>query len=264
MMIPGIVAFLLATLERFTKIRFKASPLFRRHFASDVIYLLTGFVAGGSLGAAYVLGASGWVGDYLLLPRLAAHGPPLWLSTLLALVMLDFGNYFAHYLLHRSSLLWEFHKIHHSSRTLDWLATFRSHIIEQVLRRLVAPALLILAGFPLKAVTLAGGLFIAWAIFNHSNLKLNLRFLESIFITPRLHRLHHLSETENRNLGTIFTFWDRLRGTFVIADTGEDSVFGIAGEIETYPQDWASQLIEPPKRIARAIFTPSVNPTRLN
>ncbi len=264
MVIPLIVAFLLATLERFPKIHFKASPLFRRYFASDVIYLLTGFVAGGSVGAAFISWASGWVGDRLAIPRLAVVDPPLWLATLLALVALDFGNYFAHYLLHRSSLLWEFHKIHHSSRTLDWLATFRSHIIEQVLRRLVAPALLILAGFPLKAVTLAGGIFIAWAIFNHSNLRLNLRFLESILITPRLHRLHHLSETENRNLGTIFTFWDRLRGTFIAADAGGNSVFGIAGEIETYPQGWAGQLIEPLKRIAREIFTPAVNSTRLN
>src|SRR5215213_8072417 len=139
MMIPAIVAFLLATLERFSKIHFKASPLFRRYFASDVIYLLTGFVAGGSLGAAYFSWASDWIGDYLLLPKLAVFDPPFWLLTLLALVALDLGNYFAHYLLHRSSMLWEFHKIHHSSRTLDWLATFRSHIIEQVLRRLVAP-----------------------------------------------------------------------------------------------------------------------------
>jgi sterol desaturase/sphingolipid hydroxylase (fatty acid hydroxylase superfamily) len=147
MVIPGIVAFLLTAFERFSKVRFKASPLFRSYFTTDVIYLLTGFVAGGSLGAAYIAWASGWIGDHLSLPRLPGFDLPFWLSTLLALVALDLGNYFAHYLLHRSNLLWEFHKIHHSSRTLDWLATFRSHIVEQALRRLIAPALLILVIF---------------------------------------------------------------------------------------------------------------------
>jgi sterol desaturase/sphingolipid hydroxylase (fatty acid hydroxylase superfamily) len=71
------------------------------------------------------------------------------------------------------------------------------------------------------------------------------------WLRPRLHHLHHLSETENRNLGTTFTFWDRLRGTFVIVEASRDSVFGIAGEIETYPQGWVEQLIEPPKRVTR-------------
>ena len=88
-----------------------------------------------------------------------------------------------------------------------------------------------------------------------SNLRINLRFLEPFLITPRLHRLHHLPETENRNLGTIFTFWDRLRGTFIIADASTDSIFGVANEVETYPQGWADQLIEPLKRIARTIST---------
>jgi lathosterol oxidase len=92
------------------------------------------------------------------MPRLASANLPLWATTPLALVAIDLGNYLAHILLHRYGALWEFHKVHHSSRTLDWLATFRSHIVEQALRRLIAPALLIIAGFPIKAVVLAGGL----------------------------------------------------------------------------------------------------------
>jgi len=35
---------------------------------------------------------------------------------MLALLGLDVGNYFAHYRLHRFDVLWQFHKIHHSSR----------------------------------------------------------------------------------------------------------------------------------------------------
>jgi len=104
MIIPGIVALLLSILERLAKFRFRASPFLRRYFVSDVIYLLTGFLAGGAMAAAYIDRASGWIGDHVALPRLAEFDLPLWLSTALAIVALDFGNYFAHYLLHRSSL----------------------------------------------------------------------------------------------------------------------------------------------------------------
>jgi len=182
----------------------------------------------------------------------------------LALVAIDLGNYLAHFLLHRYGALWEFHKVHHSSRTLDWLAIFRSHIVEQALRRLIAPALLIIAGFPIKAVVLAGGLFTAWGMLNHSNLKLNLRFLETILITPRLHRLHHVPETEGCNLGTFFTFWDRMRGTFVQAELEETCTFGVAGEVDSYPQGWFPQFVEPVRRLLRARSMPTTTSQRLS
>src|SRR5262249_33697001 len=230
-------------------LRLRPSPLFRRYFASDTFYLLTGFVAGGSLVVAYVASGSQLVGDSWGIPRLASANLPFWATTLLALVAVDLGDYLVHFLLHRYSALWEFHKVHHSSRALDWLATFRSHIVEQALRRSIAPALLIIAGFPIKAAVLAGGLFTAWGMLNHSNLKLNLQFLEPILITPRLHRLHHVPETENRNLGTLFTLWDRMRGTLVQADLKETCAFGVADEIDSYPQGWLPQFVEPMRRL---------------
>src|SRR5262245_157523 len=240
--IIGITAFLLAAFERFSRLRFRPSPLFRRYFASDTFYLLTGFVAGGSLVVAFVATGSQWVGDWWGIPRLASANLPLWATTLLALVAIDLGNYLVHFLLHRYGALWEFHKVHHSSRTLDWLATFRSHIVEQALRRSIAPALLIIAGFPIKAAVLAGGLFTAWGMLNHSNLKLNLRFLEPILITPRLHRLHHVPETEDRNFGTFFTFWDRMRGTFVRAVLEETWTFGVGGVLDCYLHSWLQHI----------------------
>ncbi len=250
-LILGITALALATGERFSRIRFRPSPLFRRYFPSDVFYLLTGFVTGGSLGIVYIVETSQWIGASWGIPRLASLNLPMWTTVPLALVAIDLGNYAAHFLLHRYGALWEFHKVHHSSRTLDWLATFRSHLVEQTLRRLIAPALLILLGFPLKAVVLAGGLFTSWAMLNHSNLKLNLRFLEQILITPRLHRLHHIPETENRNFGTLFTFWDRIRGTLVQVEPDDACAFGVAGEIDSYPQSWLSQFVEPVRRVLR-------------
>jgi sterol desaturase/sphingolipid hydroxylase (fatty acid hydroxylase superfamily) len=245
------MALLLATLERFPSLRFRPSALFRRYFASDVFYLLTGFIGGGSAVVAYFIAASGWLGQSLRLPRLSAAGLPMGLLVPLALVVIDVGNYLAHYYLHRSDVLWEFHKVHHSIPMLDWLATFRSHIIEQVFRRLVAPVLLILIGFPLEAVLIANAIFIGWGMLNHSNLALNLRFLEPVLITPRLHRLHHVYKTSEKNLGTIFTFWDRMRGTFIRAELDSQTIFS-NGE-SNFPQGWLPQFIEPFRRLARLL-----------
>jgi len=242
----------IAVLERLPRLRFRPSPFLRAHFASDTLYLLTGYVAGASLALAYVAAASRALGTPLGLPRLAGADAPRWLSVALALVALDLGNYVAHWCLHRVDWLWEFHKVHHSSPRLDWLATFRSHLVEQALRRLMAPLLLIVVGFPLDALALAAALFLVWAMLNHSNLRLPLRFLEPVLVTPRLHRLHHVPRTTERNLGTVFTLWDRLRGTLVVAEPAAESVLGIPGETGTYPQGWARQLVEPVAAIGRA------------
>ena len=245
----GAAALLLAILEQVPQLCFRKSPFLRRYFASDAIYLLTGYVAGASLSLSYIMVGSNLIGKTLALPRLATLNLPLWISVPLALAALDLGQYAAHYLMHRYDFLWEFHKIHHSSQTIDWLATFRSHFVEQLLRRVVGPVLLIVAGFDVSAVLIASSIFLIWAEFNHSNLRLNLRFMESVFISPRLHKVHHVYRTSERNLGTVFTFWDRIRGTFICAGPGEDATFG-NGE-PTYPQTWGGQLREPILRVFR-------------
>jgi sterol desaturase/sphingolipid hydroxylase (fatty acid hydroxylase superfamily) len=242
-------------LERAPALRFRASRFLRAHFASDTLYLLTGYVAGGSLALGWVAALSGLLHTGLGLPP-AAGAAPAWVALPLALVALDLGNYVAHWSLHRFDWLWEFHKIHHSSPTLDWLATFRSHLVEQALRRLVAPLLLVVAGFPLDTIALAAALFLAWAILNHANLRLPLGRIESVLVTPRLHRLHHVPRTTERNLGTLLTLWDRLRGTLVVAEPAADAAFGIPGEMDGYPHSWSRQLVRPLATFARPAHPP--------
>jgi sterol desaturase/sphingolipid hydroxylase (fatty acid hydroxylase superfamily) len=223
--------------------RLRSQRFARSYFITDAFYLLTGFIAGGSLALAYVTYAGQLVGRVLIIPRLSELRWPLWLLVMAAVFALDAGNYLAHYCLHRFGVLWELHKVHHSSKELDWLATFRSHIGEQILRRLLAPVLLIAFGFPLNAVTIAGGFFIGWSILNHANLRIKVPFLETIFITPRLHRIHHINNAPNKNLGTIFTFWDRWRGTFDATMYSDHCELG-NGE-KQYPQSWFPQFFKP-------------------
>lgn len=93
---------------------------------------------------------------------------------------------------------------------------------------------------------IAGAMFIAWSVLNHANLRLNSKLFERVLITPRLHRTHHLNDAESRNLGTIFTIWDKLRGTLDRTHFAEECALG-NGEADS-PQSWLRQFFTPFRR----------------
>jgi sterol desaturase/sphingolipid hydroxylase (fatty acid hydroxylase superfamily) len=231
--------------ERLPRLRFQPSRFWRRHFGTDLIYLASGAVGLGVLLRETGVRAVEALG--MLAPGLAA----LPLAIALATLLYDLGAYASHLLLHRVERLWLLHKVHHSSPALDWLATFRAHILEHALRHLASTGTLLALGLPLRAVAGAAALHAAWAAFGHANLRIDLRFLEPLLITPRLHRLHHVAATGERNLGTIFSLWDRLRGNLV-SDVADSTRLGVAGEIDSYPQSWPAQLVQPFRHSATA------------
>jgi sterol desaturase/sphingolipid hydroxylase (fatty acid hydroxylase superfamily) len=238
----GVALGMLIIAERIPRLRFQRSPIVRPFFVSDLFYLGTGGIILSFVMRAQAVPWVGMVGESV--PGTLADAPFV-VTVSITLMLYDLGAYVVHTLLHRINGLWEFHKVHHSSRTLDWLATFRAHILEHMLRNLMSPVLLIVLGFPLTAVAMASALYGAWAAFNHANLRLPLEFLEPLFITPRLHRLHHVPATSECNLGTIFSVWDQLRGTLETSPTAPLQPTGVPGAIKTYPQTWPRQFIEP-------------------
>jgi sterol desaturase/sphingolipid hydroxylase (fatty acid hydroxylase superfamily) len=236
----------LPILERLEGFRFEPSPVLRPLFLTDVVYFLTGFVVLPLLETC-LLDASA-VRERLSVLS-ADNALPGWTIVVLAYVVIDLANYLAHVLLHQVDPLWEFHKVHHSSLTLDWIAGFRAHIVEQLLRQTIVSVLVVLA-FPLEAIALAGAFQTSWTAFVHSNSRIDLRILEPVFVTPRLHRLHHVPETARRNLGGTLIVWDRLLGTFAGEPVIPGTQIGVPEEILTYPQGWLRQLLEPAMRLA--------------
>ncbi len=235
--------------ERTLRYRFRDAPFFRDYFTSDITYLLVAVGLGFWMGLTYITPLTEWIESQAQIPRLAQFDLPAWVLIPIGVVLVDLGNWLAHYWMHRSDMLWEMHKVHHSSRVVDWLATFRSHIGEQILRNVLGPAILIVIGFPLDVTLLSTGVYAAFAVFQHSNTRLNLRAIEPLLITPRLHRMHHVpGGTCQKNFGTVLTLWDRIAGTFEPAGP-ESEVFGVPGEVETYPQRWLPQMVEPLRRL---------------
>lgn len=244
------IAVFLATLvafigiERIAALRFEPAAFRRPFFGSDLLYLLTGVVALGP-----------WMRSTAARTVDAAGGPLLPLDTLLpgagvvaAIVLYDLGGYASHWLLHRIPWLWRIHEVHHSSRRLDWLATFRAHGVEHALRHALSPVALLVVGFAPATVALAASVYGAFAVFSHANFGPRLRWLEPLFVTPRLHRLHHVPATSESNLGTIFSVWDRLRGSLVTDPAAALAPLGVPGALESYPQTWGRQLVAPFRR----------------
>ena len=89
-------------------------------------------------------------------------------------------------------------------------------MFENLIRQLPAQATLFALGMRGTTVVTALVVFASFALLGHSNLRLGGRWIELVFVTPRLHRLHHLPATTQRNFGTILTIWDRIFGRFAV------------------------------------------------
>lgn len=127
-----------------------------------------------------------------------------------------------HNLLHRVPVLWELHKVHHSSDHLDWLSNWRFHPIEIFLYQtaLYVPATLL--GFRpevLFACAVGSTVLGHWA---HANLRWRCGWLKYVINTPEMHVWHHVHPSAgpvNRNFGVSFSIWDWLFGTAYAPDS---------------------------------------------
>lgn len=177
--------------------------------------------------------------------RDAVEGLPFAIKLVLGVVVFDLVSFLVHRCLHRYDRLWNIHKVHHSTLELDGFATTRAHMAENMLRFVPSQALLFVIGMPVGVVAATVAIAAIYGVSNHSNLGIDLRWIEGLLVTPRLHRRHHIPSTTMNNYGGILTIWDRLAGTLVSADTAPDERYGVPGEIDTYPQRFIDALRRP-------------------
>lgn len=232
-----------AAIERVPRLQFRRSRLLRPSFLTDVGWYVSAVLVTLAFGP-FIEGVARAV-EAVGVPTLASADLPFWILLPLAVVLYDLLTFVSHVTLHRVGWLWRVHKVHHSSRVLDWLATTRAHVSEHLFRGVPAQLVLFAIGFPVEAVAIAIAIYAAFATLGHSNLRLDLRFVEGVFVTPRMHRLHHVPATTNKNFAAVFSFWDRMAGSLVLQDTDTDETLGVPGEERTYPQGWWRQLREP-------------------
>lgn len=159
---------------------------------------------------------------------------PPWTRVVLGIAALDFFAYVAHVLLHKHATGWRFHRVHHSEREVDVTTAFRQHPGETVWRILVQ--LLPIAMLGISPWTVIGYLALSStnAQLEHANIKVNDvldRLLRLLVVTPNMHKVHHSRDVHetNSNYSNIFSFWDRVLGTYTAENDFRRLRYGLDG-----------------------------------
>lgn len=157
---------------------------------------------------------------------------PVWAENIIAFVLLDYGIYWWHVILHKMPLMWRFHLVHHTDLDLDVSTAFRFHFGEMIGSVLYRGVIVLLIGASPLVVLIYEIIFEAETQFHHSNTKLNFRFekwLNKIIVTPRMHGIHHsiVKHERDSNYATIFSFWDHLHKTIRLNISQDEIVIGL-------------------------------------
>lgn len=176
---------------------------------------------------------------------------PLWLFTLIGLLLLDLiGAYLAHLVQHKTKWMWRFHLIHHTDTWIDTTSANRHHPGESVIRFIFTVFAIVISGSPMWLVFLYQSMSVVFSQFNHANISLpeKLDKIISYFIvSPNMHKVHHhymLPYTDS-NYGNIFSFWDRLFGTFTSLPK-ENIIYGVDTHMKPAENNKLSNLIQIP------------------
>lgn len=174
--------------------------------------LIASSVPVASIGAAQWATANG-IG---LLNWIAA---PWWLALPCTLLIKSLGQYAFHRLSHAQPPLWRLHRVHHCDVHLDVSSALRTHPLELIANLAFVIPVVVIFGVPPVVLAAYESIEVFANMLTHANLRVPApaeRFARSLFVTPGLHRLHHSAariETDS-NYGNVFSFWDRLFGTF--------------------------------------------------
>lgn len=179
---------------------------------------------------------------------------------LLPLLVHDLWFYWAHRIEHRVGFLWEFHKLHHSDERMNCSTWARDHFL-QAAWIATFPVLTLGLIFDLDAIqagmagVLSGLAISLLSMTYHSAIRLNLRWLDRILVTPRLHRVHHSVDPAHhaRNFADVFPFLDMLFGTYYRPRDDEVLVIGLGNDMPPPRNIWAAQ-IDPARRGLRALL----------
>lgn len=190
------------------------------------------------------------------------------LCTMLQILLNDFMLFGIHYMMHRVPVLWEFHKVHHSTEVLTPISAYRMHPVEVVitmnLTALGAGVLFGVIGYCMDATPptyMIGDVNVVQFLFyvigfnlRHSHVPLGYGpWLSYIFVSPWMHQVHHSRETRHidKNMGFIFGFWDWMFGTIYVPKLGETYALGLSDGEHTQFHSVGALYFRPFANIAR-------------
>jgi sterol desaturase/sphingolipid hydroxylase (fatty acid hydroxylase superfamily) len=211
----------------------KNQPVFRPEWQTDfhhfiVNHMVVGFVLLATnllvhrlFGWAANDGVRGWV-----------QGLNFWVALFLIILVADLVQYWTHRAYHEVPLLWRLHAVHHSVKSMDWMAGSRQHILELLITRTLVLAPIYVLGFSKEVIDAYIVVVGFQAVFNHANVSVRLGPLRYLIVTPNFHHWHHSQDDEaiDRNYAAHFAFLDHLFGTAVQSERQWPTQYGVVGD----------------------------------
>jgi sterol desaturase/sphingolipid hydroxylase (fatty acid hydroxylase superfamily) len=223
--------------------------LFRPEWREDLFYYLVSSMLVQGL-TFLALAPSSWINAHsggFASVRAAIAGQPWLLQFAEVMILTDFLQYWFHRAFHRVPFLWGFHAVHHSAKSMDWLAGARMHFVEIVLLRSVTSLPLLTFGFAPSVAQAYIGFIYVYASLVHANLRGDFDSIGRFVVTPRFHHWHHAIEAEavDKNFAVHFPLLDRLFGTFHLPEGEWPSGYGVP---ERVPHGYRAQFLYPFRR----------------
>lgn len=163
--------------------------------------------------------------------------PNTWWVWILLILVTDLVWYWYHRLGHQVNFLWAAHIVHHQSEEFNFTVAARITVFQSLIRNLFWCVIPFLGFHPTMVITI---LIVhgAYSFFTHTQLIGKLGWLEHILITPSLHGIHHASDEKylDKNFGDVFTFWDKLFGTFQKEE--EAPKYGLTHPVKSHSFLW--------------------------
>jgi sterol desaturase/sphingolipid hydroxylase (fatty acid hydroxylase superfamily) len=201
------------------------------HVARNMTLGLLNTLAMAMLAAPLIVNVAAWAQEsrFGLLNLLSL--PPA-VATFMAVLLFDGWLYLLHRANHKFGFLWRFHRVHHSDPQMDATTAIRFHTGEVLISAALRLAVIPLLGITLWQLLTYESLMMPVILFHHSNVNVPEkadRWLRALVVSPAVHRVHHSRqqvETDS-NYSIIFSFWDRIWGTFRLREDGRPVHFGL-------------------------------------
>jgi sterol desaturase/sphingolipid hydroxylase (fatty acid hydroxylase superfamily) len=221
----------------------REQPVFRPEWQTDfhhfiVNHMVVGFVLLATnllvhklFGWAVKDGLQAWVRDL-----------PFPIALFAIVLVADLVQYWTHRAYHEVPALWRLHAVHHSVKSMDWLAGSRQHIVELLITRTLVLAPIFVLGFSKEVIDAYIVIVGFQAVFNHANVSVRLGPLSYLIVTPNFHHWHHSQDKEaiDRNYAAHFAFLDHLFGTAVKSGRTWPDQYGVDGDY--VPNGFVKQL----------------------
>ncbi len=213
-------------LEIITDIIAKKQRRWKDTTANIAIYFL------GKITDKLLLGSLGIIAlipIYYLIPY---ETPMTWWTWVLGILAADFTYYWMHRIEHEHRILWASHSVHHSSEDYNLTVSFRLSIIEGLFEWMFLIPMILIGFNPFQAMVSL--IFVVqFQTWIHTEKIQKLGWLDEIFNTPSVHRVHHGSNPKylDKNYGGLLMIWDKLFGTFQREE--EKVIYGLTKNIKT-------------------------------